>query len=56
MHLRFAQSGTAGSLRYCSLPKDLVTTTSVAPKMAAPEKFYVQIPFSCRICMIRIVT
>ena len=35
-HLKFAQSGTAGSLRYCSRLKDRVTTTSVAPKIAPP--------------------
>ena len=38
LNLRLAQSGTVGSFKYCSLDRDLVTTTSVAPKMAPPEE------------------
>ena len=37
-YLKSDQSGTEGSLRYCSLVKDLVTTTSVAPNMAPPSQ------------------
>ena len=37
LNLRLAQSGTVGSLRYCSLLRDRVTTTSVAPNTAPPR-------------------